>query len=261
MSGKNYLMEIFDTIANEFSGKEFTKEDLMNKFGESIYNSEKEINEEVWTGTNKFSIIGVEEYPELSEEESRMLLEIMDLYNYDYVPCGCSSTSQFIKDAVQAGNRARAGARAGARAAALGQEGPSQFIKDLKGINDTGTRVRVCNRKNISQWYMSLFPTEEEHNKNALEYFESLKHLRMMARIPRKVWTKFYNNEEYCNKIMEKDIDTYKKYREAEINYLRGLNDKPIDTWPGGIKGDKAIINYYNLNIPVTAGPTTASWW
>ena len=215
MSGKNYLMEIFDTIANEFSGKEFTKEDLMNKFGESIYNSEKEINEEVWTGKNKFSIIGVEEYPELSEEESKMLLEIMDLYS------GFSASQ-------------------------------AQFIKDLKGINDTGTRVRVCNRKNISQWYMSLFPTEEEHNKNALEYFESLKQLRMMARIPRKVWTKFYNNEEYCNKIMEKDIDTYKKYREAEINYFRGLNDRPIDTWPIGLKGNENIINYYNLNIPIS---------
>ena len=230
MSGKNYLMEIFDTIANEFSGKEFTKEDLMNKFGESIYNSEKEINEEVWTGTNKFSIIRVEEYPELNEEESRMLLEIMDLYNY--VPCGCFSTSQ--------------------------------FIKDLKGINDTGHQVtRVCNRKNISQWYMSLFPTAEEHNKNALKYFESLKHLRMMSRIPRKVWTKFYTNEEHCNKIMEKDIDTYKKYREAEINYFRGLNDRPIDTWPIGLKGNENIINYYNLNIPISVatGPTIASWW
>ena len=258
MSGKNYLMEIFDTIANEFSGKEFTKEDLMNKFGESIYNSEKEIDEEVWTGTNKFSIIRVEEYPELSEEESKMLLEIMDLYS------GFSaSPSQFIKDAVQAGDRARAGLP---ELDPFTQEGPSQFIKDFKGINDTGRRVRVCNRKNISQWYMSLFPTEEEHNKNALKYFESLKHLRMMSRITRKVWTKFYTNEEYCNKIMEKDIDTYKKYREAEINYLRGLNDRPIDTWPVGLKGNENIINYYNLNIPISVAAEgqrrlTSSWW
>ena len=234
MSGKNYLMEIFDTIANEFSGKEFTKEDLMNKFGESIYNSEKEINEEVWTGKNKFSIIGVEEYPELSEEESRMLLEIMDLYNY--VPCGCFSTSQ--------------------------------FIKDLKGINDTGHQVtRVCNRKNISQWYMSLFPTEEEHNKNGSRYFEDLKQLRLWPGNKfEKVWTKFYTNEEYCNKIMEKDIDTYKKYREAEINYFRGLNDRPIDTWPIALKGNENIINYYNLNIPISVAAEgqrrlTSSWW
>jgi len=41
MSGNSYQMDIFGAIANEFSGKEFTKEDLMNKFGESNYRSEE----------------------------------------------------------------------------------------------------------------------------------------------------------------------------------------------------------------------------
>ena len=173
MSGKNFLMNMFDTISNEFSGKEFTKEDFMNKFGESIYNSEKEIDENIWTSGKKFSIIQIDEYPELSDKECEMLLEIMDLYGY--VSCGC-----FIN---------------------------SEFIQDLKGIVSEGV-AWTTNRKNISQWYSSIFPTEEEHNINALKYFEDLKSLRMIFSRPMKIWTKFYTNEDYCNKIMKKDMET-----------------------------------------------------
>ena len=96
MSENNYLIDIFKNIANEFSGSEFTTEDLFNKFGESIYKSDIEIDEKMWTRGNEFSIIHVEEYPELNSEDTKMLQEIMDLH--DYIPCGCFSNSQFIKD-------------------------------------------------------------------------------------------------------------------------------------------------------------------
>jgi len=214
---------MFDTISNEFSGKEFTKEDLMNKFGESIYNSEKEIDENIWTSGKKFSIIQIDEYPELSDKECEMLLEIMDLYGY--VSCGCIN---------------------------------SEFIQDLKGIVSEGV-AWTTNRKNISQWYSSIFPTEEEHNINALKYFEDLKSLRMIFSRPMKIWTKFYTNEDYCNKIMKKDMETYKKYRENEINYFRGLRIKrgkikPINPWPSliNLKSNEEIINHYDLNTPIS---------
>ena len=56
MPENNYQMEIFEQIANEFSGKEFTKEDLMNKFGEK-----KEKTEEIEKKENI-------EYPETHAE-------------------------------------------------------------------------------------------------------------------------------------------------------------------------------------------------
>ena len=66
---------------------------------------------------------------------------------------------------------------------------------------------------------------------------------------PMKIWTKFYTNEDYCNKIMKKDMETYKKYRENEINYFRGLRIKrgkikPINPWPSliNLKSNEEII-------------------
>ena len=216
MPGNNYLIDIFENIANEFSGKEFTTEDLFNKFGESIYNSKIEIDERIWSRGNKFSIIHVEEYPELNSEELSMLQEIMNLY--DYIPCGCSSTSQ--------------------------------FIQDLK-----------LNRKNIAQWYASLLPTPEQHNINALKYANDLKYLRCGRQ---SHFAHLYSVEEYCQQIMNKDSETYKKYKEDELSYLypnhpitlegnRPIN-RPINPWKSlmhfSLKPSSEIINHYGLNVP-----------
>ena len=77
MSGINQQMEYLQTIVDEFSGTEFTKEDLMDK---TLYNSKEEISCDVWLSKDKFSIIHVEEFPELSEEELKLLSEIKGKY-------------------------------------------------------------------------------------------------------------------------------------------------------------------------------------
>ena len=158
------IKTLFDSIATEFSGKEFTKEDLIDKFGE-IYNADESIEDNIWIGKDKFSII--ESYPELSEEEIRMLSEIMKLYTYEP---SCPSNS----------------------ALALA------FI---------GGRKR--HRKNISQWYKSLFLNElikEEYDKDSMEVALNFKTGRCNKD---KLWIELYSNEKYCKKIIEQDINQF----------------------------------------------------
>ena len=204
-SASDAELEFFQSIANEFSGTEFTMEDLMERFVKTIFNS----YEDALRDKDKFSIIHVEGYPELSNEEYQMVTEIMSLH--DYVPCGCFSDSK--------------------------------FIQDLK-----------VNRKNktILQWYTYLFPTEEQHNKYALDRSKELKSIREFSPRGRILWSELYTNEEYCKKIMEKDNETFKKYREDEIIHLRGLGNKPI--YPNAaliaFRKNEEIFNYYGLNTP-----------
>ena len=77
MSGINQ-MEYFQSIVDEFTGTEFTTEDLMDK----TLSSKEEIPCDVWLSKDKFSIIHVEEYPELSEEELELLSEIKGKYGF-----------------------------------------------------------------------------------------------------------------------------------------------------------------------------------
>ena len=221
MSGINQ-MEYFQSIVDEFSGTEFTTEDLKKRFAETIYNSDEEIDERVWISGNKFSIIGVEEYPELSGEELQMLSEIMELYGY--IPCGCFGSSKFIQDLQKA-------------------KFP-RSERDEKGYN----------RKNILQWYTSLFPTEDQRNENALDCSKQLKSLREFSRRGRILWSELYTNEEYCKKIIEKDNETFKKWREDEIIHLRGLGTKPIcpNTALIAFRNNEEIFNYYGLNTPTS---------
>ena len=205
MSGINQQMEYLQTIVEEFSGTEFTTEDLMNK----TFSSKEGISCDVWLSKDKFSIIHVEGYPELSNEEYRMVTEILDLHGY--INCGCFQGSE--------------------------------FTQDLK-----------VNRKNktILQWYTSFFPTEEQDNEFALEYFNELKRIRLFY--PRRcaIWSELYDNEEYCNKIMEKDIETNKKYREDKIRHLQGLENEPINPheYAFSLRHEGEIFNYYGLNTP-----------
>ena len=94
-SASDAELEFFQSIANEFSGTEFTMEDLMERFVKTIFNS----YEDALTDKDKFSIIHVEGYPELSNEEYQMVTEIMSLH--DYVSCGCFSDSKFIPVCVK----------------------------------------------------------------------------------------------------------------------------------------------------------------
>ena len=205
-SASDAELEFFQSIANEFSGTEFTMEDLMERFVKTIFNS----YEDALRDKDKFSIIHVEGYPELSNEEYKMVSEIMLLHDY-YVPCGCFSDSQ--------------------------------FIRDLKHHRKN---------KNILQWYTSFFPTEEQDNEFALEYFNELKRIRLFY--PRRcaIWSELYDNEEYCNKIMKKDIETNKKYREDKIRHLRGLENEPINPheYAFSLRHEGEIFNYYGLNTP-----------
>ena len=215
-SASDAELEFFQSIANEFSGTEFTMEDLIERFVKTRFNS----YEEALTDKDNFSIIHVEGYPELSNEEYKMVTEIMLLH--DYVPCGCFSDSK--------------------------------FIQDLK-----------VNRKNktILQWYTSLFPTEEQDNEYALEYFKELKRLRLFSPGGRAIWSELYANEEHCNKIMEKDMEKDKKYREDKIRHqrlrwrgqplrLRGLENEPINPheYAFSLRHEGEIFNYYGLNTP-----------
>ena len=123
----------------------------------------------------------------------------------------------------------------------------SKFIQDLK--------VHRKN-KNILQWYTSIFPTEEQDNEYALEYFKELKRIRLFYPRRREIWSDLYANEEYCNKIMEKDIEKDKKYREDKIRHLRGLGNEPINpheyAFRLGLRHNEEIFNYYGLNTPTS---------
>ena len=76
---ENNTTTFFDTIVKEFSGKEFTKEELIDKLKKEVF-SNKTIDDNVWSSKNGFSIVN--SYPELSDEEFKMLSEIMGFYNY-----------------------------------------------------------------------------------------------------------------------------------------------------------------------------------
>ena len=204
-SASDAELEFFQSIANEFSGTEFTMEDLMERFVKTIFNS----YEDALRDKDKFSIIHVEGYPELSNEEYRMVTEILDLHGY--INCGCFQGSE--------------------------------FTQDLR---------RHRKNKKILQWYTSFFPTEEQDNEYALEYFNELKRLRLFSPGGRAIWSELYDNEEYCNKIMEKDIETNKKYREDKIRHLRGLENEPINPheYAFSLRHEGEIFNYYGLNTP-----------
>ena len=119
MQMENNTMTFFNTIVDEFSGKEFTKEDLMNKLrhNDSIFVDDvnQSPDDNVWMSKDGFSIINITNYPELSDDKLRMLSELMKYY--DSIPGDCHDDQS------------------------------SQFMRDLKS-----------NRMGIECWYNSIFP-------------------------------------------------------------------------------------------------------
>ena len=98
-------MTLFETIVDEFSGKEFTKEDLMNKLrhNDSIFVDDvnQSPDDNVWMSKDGFSIRNITSYPELSDDELRMLSELMKYYDYSPSDCHDGQSSQFIEELKQ----------------------------------------------------------------------------------------------------------------------------------------------------------------
>ena len=77
-----------------------------------------------------------------------------------------------------------------------------------------------------------------------------MKHARCTRAKGATLWRELYSNEEDCNKIMEKDIEKDKKYREGKIRHLRGLENELVNPheYASRLKHNGEIFNYYGLN-------------
>ena len=198
---ENNTMTFFNTIVDEFSGKEFTKEDLMNKLrhNDSIFVDDvnQSPDDNVWMSKDGFSIINITNYPELSDDKLRMLSELMEYY--DSIPGDCHDDQS------------------------------SQFMRDLKS-----------NRMGIECWYNSIFPQKiraAEIETRAMKFVQHIRDMRCTSGEPNgagaEAWRDIYDNEDYCRRIIEQDKDRWiQGFVQTQVQERQYITDrrKSLDT-------------------------------
>ena len=196
---ENNTMTLFETIVDEFSGKEFTKEDLMNKLRhDSIFvDGVKHLSNDVWMSKNGFSIINITNYPELSDDKLRMLSKLMKYYDSILGDCHDDQSSQFIRD----------------------------LKSNRMGIE--------CWYNSIFPQKIS----SAEIETRAMKFVQHIRDMRCTSGQPNgagaEAWRDIYDNEDYCRRIIEQDKDRWiQGFAQTQVQELQYITDrrKSLDT-------------------------------
>ena len=156
----------------------------------NTYNSNETIDDNVWMSKDGFSIRNITSYPELSDDELRMLSELMKYY--DYSPSDCHD----------------------------GQS--SQFIEELKQHRENITEWY----KFLYPPYMGGELSRGEYDKEAWEYAQRIKLIRTSSGDDAKAWVELYSNKEYVKKIMEEAVKVYIEQQAAHLRSPRNTTVK-----------------------------------